>query len=145
MVSAQGVHVGPKKIEAVRTWKTPKNVKDLQQFLGYNRFVPQHAKIAAALTNLLKKNTPYKWEPKHEEAVEQVKQALTSAPVHILPDLERDYVIEADTSDQAVGEILMQDQRNGLQPIAYISKKNARGRTILPDTRQRSPCYYHRL
>ncbi|GJP47147.1 hypothetical protein CLOM_g6374 [Closterium sp. NIES-68] len=127
MVSAQGVHVDPKKIEAVRTWKTPENVKELQQFLGfanyYNRFVPQYAKLAAPLTNLLKKNTPYKWEPKHQEAVEQLKQALTSAPVLILPDPERDYVIEADASDQAVGAVLMQDQGNGLQPIAYLSKK----------------------
>ncbi|GJP85289.1 hypothetical protein CLOP_g15402 [Closterium sp. NIES-67] len=126
-VSAQGVHVDPKKIEAVHTWKTPENVKDLQQFLGfanyYNRFVPQYVKIAAPLTNLLKKNTPYKWEPKHQEAVEQLKQALTSAPVLILPDPERDYVIEADASDQAVGAVLMQDQGNGLQPIAYLSKK----------------------
>ncbi|GJP80320.1 hypothetical protein CLOP_g10543 [Closterium sp. NIES-67] len=127
MVSAQGVHVDPKKIEAVRTWKTPENVKELQQFLGfanyYNRFVPQYAKLAAPLTNLLKKNTPYKWEMKHQEAVEQLKQALTSAPVLILPDPERDYVIEADASDQAVGAVLMQDQGNGLQPIAYLSKK----------------------
>ncbi|GJP48243.1 hypothetical protein CLOM_g7544 [Closterium sp. NIES-68] len=127
LVSAQGVHVDPKKIEAVRTWKTPENVKELQQFLGfanyYNRFVPQYAKLAAPLTNLLKKNTPYKWETKHQEAVEQLKQALTSAPVLILPDPERDYVIEADASDQAVGAVLMQDQENGLQPIAYLSKK----------------------
>ncbi|GJP65692.1 hypothetical protein CLOP_g22560 [Closterium sp. NIES-67] len=107
MVSAQGVHVDPKKIEAVRTWKTPEN----------------YAKIAAPLTNLLKKNTPYKWETKHQEAVEQLKQALTSAPVLILPDPKRDYVIEADASDQAVGAVLMQDQGNGLQPIAYLSKK----------------------
>ncbi|GJP52411.1 hypothetical protein CLOM_g11528, partial [Closterium sp. NIES-68] len=77
----------------------------------------------APLTNLLKKNTPYKWETKHQEAVEQLKQALTSAPVLILPDPERDYVIEADASDQAVGAVLMQDQGNGLQPIAYLSKK----------------------
>ncbi|GJP83915.1 hypothetical protein CLOP_g14016 [Closterium sp. NIES-67] len=114
MVSAQGVHVDPKKIEAVRTWKTPENVKELQQFLGfanyYNRFVPQYAKIAAPLTNLLTKNTPYTWEPKHQEAVEQLKQALTSAPVLILPDPKRDYVIEADANDQAVGAVFMQDQ-----------------------------------
>ncbi|GJP57976.1 hypothetical protein CLOP_g19892 [Closterium sp. NIES-67] len=127
IVSAQGVHVGPKKVEAVRTWKTPENVKELQQFLGfanyYNRFVPQYAKLAAPLMNLLKKNTPYKWEPKHQDAVEQLKQALTSAPVLILPDPERDYVIEADASDQAVGAVLMQDKGNVLQPIAYLSKK----------------------
>ncbi|GJP55920.1 hypothetical protein CLOM_g14935 [Closterium sp. NIES-68] len=128
IVSAQGVHVDPKKIKVVRTWKTPENVKELQQFLGfanyYNRFVLQYAKITAPLTNLLKKNTPYKWGPQHQEAVEQLKQALTSAPVLILPDpAERDYVIEADASDQAVGAVLMQDQGNGLQPIAYLSKK----------------------
>ncbi|GJP40902.1 hypothetical protein CLOM_g566 [Closterium sp. NIES-68] len=127
MVSAQGVHVDPKKIKAVRTWETPENVKELQQFLGfanyYNRFVPRYAKIAAPLTNLLKKDTPYKWEPKHQEGVEQLKRALTSAPVLILPDPERDYVIEADASNQAVGAVLMQDQGNGLQPIAYLSKK----------------------
>ncbi|GJP42786.1 hypothetical protein CLOM_g2319 [Closterium sp. NIES-68] len=127
IVSAQGVHVDPKKIEAVRTWKTPENVKELQQFLGFaiycNRFVPQYAKIAAPLTNLLKKNTLYKWEPKHQETVEQLKQALMSAPVLILPDPERDYVIKADASDQTVGAVLMQDQGNGLQPIAYLSKK----------------------
>ncbi|GJP33003.1 hypothetical protein CLOM_g17581 [Closterium sp. NIES-68] len=71
-VSAQGVQVDHKKIEAVRTWKTPENVKELQRFLGfanyYNRFVPQYAKIAAPLTNLLKKNTPYNWKPIHQEA-----------------------------------------------------------------------------
>ncbi|GJP43004.1 hypothetical protein CLOM_g2514 [Closterium sp. NIES-68] len=127
IVNAQGVHVGPKKMEAVRTWKTPENVKELQQFFGfancYNRFVPQYTKIAAPLTNLLKKNTPYNWEPRHQEAVEQLKQALTSASVIILPDPERDFVIEADASEQAVGAVLMQDQGNGLQPIAYLSKK----------------------
>ncbi|CAI7790022.1 unnamed protein product [Closterium sp. NIES-54] len=127
MVSDQGVHVDPKKIEAVRTWKTPENVKELQQFLGfanyYNRFVPQYAKIATPLTNLLKKNTPFKWEDVHQQAMEQLKTALTSAPVLILPDTEKDYVIEADASDQAVGAVLMQDQGKGLQPIAYLSKK----------------------
>ncbi|CAI7919746.1 unnamed protein product [Closterium sp. NIES-54] len=127
MVSAQGVHVDPKKIEAVRTWKTPENVKELQQFLGfanyYNRFVPQYAKIAIPLTNLLKKNTPFKWEDVQQQAMEQLKTALTSAPVLILPDPEKDYVIEADASDQAVGAVLMQDQGKGLQPISYLSKK----------------------
>ncbi|CAI7897606.1 unnamed protein product [Closterium sp. NIES-53] len=127
MVSAQGVHVDPKKIKVVRTWKTPENVKELQQFLGfanyYNRFVPQYAKIATPLTNLLKKNTPFKWEDVHQQAMEQLKTTLTSAPVLILPDPEKDYVIEAYASDQAVGAVLMQDQGKGLQPIAYLSKK----------------------
>ncbi|CAI7847335.1 unnamed protein product, partial [Closterium sp. NIES-54] len=127
MVSTLGVHVDPKKIEAVRSWKTPENVKELQQFLGfanyYNRFVPQYAKIATPLTNLLKKNTLFKWEDVHQQAMDQLKTALTSAPVLILPDPEKDYVIEAGASDQVVGAVLMQDQGKGLQPIAFLSKK----------------------
>ncbi|GJP31256.1 hypothetical protein CLOM_g10370 [Closterium sp. NIES-68] len=59
-VSAQGVHVDPKKIEAVRTRTTPQNVKKLWHFLGftnsYNRSVPPHAKIAKPLKIMLKKN-----------------------------------------------------------------------------------------
>ncbi|CAI5468601.1 unnamed protein product [Closterium sp. Yama58-4] len=127
MVSAKGVHVDPRKIEAVKKWKVPENVKELQQFLGfanyYNRFMPQYAKIAAPLTDLLKKDTPFKWDTPHQQAMEQLQTALTTAPVLILPDPEKDYVVEADASDQAVGAVLMQDHRNGLQPIAYLSKK----------------------
>ncbi|CAI7787612.1 unnamed protein product [Closterium sp. NIES-53] len=127
MVSAEGVHVDPRKIEAVKKWKVPENMKELQQFLGftnyYNRFVPQYAKIAAPLTDLLKKDTPFKWDTPHQQAMEQLQTALTTTPVLILPDPEKDYVVEADASDQAVGAVLMQDHGNGLQPIAYLSKK----------------------
>ncbi|CAI7834188.1 unnamed protein product [Closterium sp. NIES-53] len=127
MVSAEGVHVDPRKIEAVKKWKVPENMKELQQFLGftnyYNRFVPQYAKIAAPLTDLLKKDTPFKWDTSHQQAMEQLQTALTTAPVLILPDPEKDYVVEADASDQAVGAVLMQDHGNGLQPIAYFSQK----------------------
>ncbi|GJP33098.1 hypothetical protein CLOM_g10140 [Closterium sp. NIES-68] len=105
----------------------------------------QHKKVGAPHTNLLKNNTPYQWEPRHQEAAGHLKQALMSAPVLILPDPECDYVIEVDTSDQAVGAVLMQDQGNGMQPIAYLGKKNTLARAKLPDTRQGGPCYYHRL
>ncbi|CAI7878745.1 unnamed protein product [Closterium sp. NIES-54] len=121
MVSAEGVHVDPRKIEAVKKWKVPENMKELQQFLGftnyYNRFVPQYAKIAAPLTDLLKKDTPFKWDTPHQQAMEQLQTALTTTPVLILLDPEKDYVVEADASDQAVGAVLMQDHGNGLQPI----------------------------
>ncbi|CAI5524929.1 unnamed protein product [Closterium sp. Naga37s-1] len=127
MVSAEGVHVDPRKIEAVKKWKVPENVKELQHFLGfanyYNRFVPQYAKIAAPLTDQLKKDTPYKWDTPHQQAMEQLQTALTTAPVLILPDPDKDYVVEADASDHAVGAVLMQDHGRGLQPIAYLSKK----------------------
>ncbi|CAI7914675.1 unnamed protein product [Closterium sp. NIES-54] len=74
IVSAEGIHVDPRKIEAIKKWRVPEDVKKLQQSLGftnyYNRFVPQYAMIAAPLTNILKKDTPYKWDTPHQQAME---------------------------------------------------------------------------
>ncbi|CAI7810173.1 unnamed protein product [Closterium sp. NIES-54] len=119
MGSAKGVHVDPRKTEAVKKRKVLEKVKELQQLLGfanyYNRFLPQYAKIATPQTNLLKKDTPYKWDTPQQQAMEQLQTPLTRAPVLILPDPNKDYVVEADASDQAVGAVLMQDHRR-MQP-----------------------------
>ncbi|CAI7830873.1 unnamed protein product, partial [Closterium sp. NIES-54] len=108
MVSAEGVHVDPRKTKAVKMWKVPENVKELHQFIGFanNWFVPQYAKIAAPLTNSLKNDTPYKWDTPQQQAMEQLQTAVTTAPVLILPDPDRNCMVEAEFSDQAVGAVL---------------------------------------
>ena len=56
VISAEGVSVDPKKIEAVINWKPPKNVSKIRNFLGlveyYRNFVEGFSKIAAPLTKL---------------------------------------------------------------------------------------------
>ena len=41
----------------------------------------------------------------------------------IVPDLRGDFVIDTDASDYCIGGVLQQDIGNGLQPVAYFSKK----------------------
>ncbi|GJP33534.1 hypothetical protein CLOM_g18063, partial [Closterium sp. NIES-68] len=121
MVSAQGVHVDPKKVEAVRTWKTPENVKELQQFLGfanyYNRFVPQYAKLAAPLTNLLKKNTPYNGrrstrKPRQQQDAHRYRQTLLLA--HMADDVQK-FVTSCDTCQRMKSS--KQKKAGLLQPL----------------------------
>ena len=59
VVSAAGIAPDEDKIEAVRDFPRPHNVKTPRSFLGlgiyYRRFVKDFAKIAAPLNNLLRK------------------------------------------------------------------------------------------
>ena len=41
----------------------------------------------------------------------------------LIADMRGDFVIETDASNVAIGGVLSQDQGNGLQPVAYYSKK----------------------
>ena len=63
IVSDQGIKVDSKKIQAIKEWPKLKNISELRSFLGltnfYRRFIKDYAKIAAPLTNLLKKEDKY--------------------------------------------------------------------------------------
>ncbi|GJP82598.1 hypothetical protein CLOP_g12838, partial [Closterium sp. NIES-67] len=60
---------------------------------------------------------------KQQVAFDQLKIALTSPPVLRISDPDRPYEVITDASDIAIGAVLLQDFGNGLQPVAYESRK----------------------
>ena len=52
-----------------------------------------------------------------------LKVAIATASILRLPDFEHQFIITTDASDIAIGAILEQDFRSGLQPIAFSSRK----------------------
>ncbi|CAJ2641138.1 unnamed protein product [Trifolium pratense] len=122
MVTGQGVSMDKDKVQAVLEWPIPGNVKQLRGFLGltgyYRRFIKSYAKIASPLTDLLKKEA-YEWNVNAERAFQQLKAAITSAPVLALPDFQKPFVLETDASGVGIGAVLHQEGH----PIAYFSKK----------------------
>ena len=50
----------PKKISIIAGWPTPRNILEVQFFLGfinfYWRFIKKYSEIAISLINLIKKN-----------------------------------------------------------------------------------------
>ncbi len=74
------------------------------------------------LTVLLKKNTPYDWNPACENAFAGLKTALTSAPCLALPDTSEGsptFDLVCDASGFGLGAVLIQQGR----PIAFWSRK----------------------
>ena len=101
----------PSKIEAVKAWEPPKNVKEVRSFLGlagdYRRFVEGFSRIAQPLTNLLKKTTRFEWNEACQRSFDELKRRLTSAPVLALPQGNEDFVIYSDASKVGLGCVLM--------------------------------------
>jgi hypothetical protein len=64
--AGKGVHVDPKKVEAIRAWETPKSIRDVRSFIRfanfYRPFIPRFADISAPLTRLIKKDAVFKWD-----------------------------------------------------------------------------------
>lgn len=99
IITTEGVMMDPQKIEAILNWKSPKNVKNVQTFLGfanfYKKFILGYSKIIVPLSRLTKsseKAFAFPWSPNgpEEKAFRELKLAFTTTPilVHFDPDAE---------------------------------------------------------
>ena len=71
------------------------------------------------MTELLKKDTKFKWTEECEASFQDLKKRLVTAPVLILPDQPKDYQVCCDASRRGLGAILMQEGR----VVSYASRQ----------------------
>ena len=126
-IDEDGLHMMTEKLDAIRDWPPLTKVDDIRSFLGlcgfYRRFIKDFSAIAAPLTALLHKDTPFEWNEPQRQAFQQLKDTMMKKPVLILPDPSKSFVLTTDASGYAVGATLSQDLGDGLRPVAYLSKK----------------------
>ena len=116
------------KIDAVREWPKPTNVKEVQSFVGfanyYRRFIKNFGMIASPLTNLTKKTEEFKWTNECQQAFEKLKNTIVSDTVLSQYDPKKPVELETDASDFAMGATIGQRNDEGrMRPIAFASKK----------------------
>ena len=102
LVTSDGLLPDPLKIRAVRDLAVPKTKSQLMSFLGltayYRQFVRSYALFASPLTQLLRDDTPFQWDERHEQAFEHLKACLTSSPLLFYPDWDKTFKLQTDTS-----------------------------------------------
>jgi hypothetical protein len=128
IISHNEIRMDPKKLSAVKDWKKPESVKEVQAFLGfanyYRKFLQNFGKLAAPLTELTKKDRPFIWKPDIQDAFDKIKDLILSEPVLKMFDPTRPIELETDASDFALGAQIGQRDDNGtLHPIAFYSHK----------------------
>jgi len=127
VISPKRVEMQKEKVEGVLSWPAPRNVKEVQKFLGlanyYRRFIENFARIAALLHVLVRKEQKWKWEREQEEVFEKLKTVFTTKPILAILDIDREIRVEADASDYATGGVLSTKCENRKwKPVAFISK-----------------------
>jgi len=109
------------KIKAITDYPELTNKDAVRQLVGMvnflSPFIPNKSSIISPHCNLLKEQVPFQWMPEHKEAVNKIKQVLSSEPLLRLYDPQQPITIQADAST-GLGATLMQNN----QPFAYASR-----------------------
>lgn len=112
--------------EVIDKSQRPDSKKSLKGFLGvagfYRLFIPNFAHVSQPLAVLTSNDTPFLCTTGCEKAFSSLKSALTSDPVLEFPDFSRQFIVEVDASNYAIGGVCSQlgpaDQEH---PIAHLS------------------------
>ncbi len=130
-ITEQGSIPLGQKVQAVREFPKPMNIKGLQEFVGminfYNRFLPHSAEILAPLYQAIGKNSrsikKISWSDDMDRAFDQAKEMLAKATLLNHPDPSSPIALTTDASDTAIGAVLEQKIKGNWQPLAFLSKK----------------------
>ena len=127
IIDETGVKVDPNKTRAIREFPAPRNVKELQRFMGMvnqvGKFIPGLADMNEPLRQLLSKDNTWNWGGEQQRSFEQIKDKLVSPEglAHYDPGLPT--IIAADASNTGMGAVLYQVQSDGKRrPVCYASR-----------------------
>lgn len=86
------------------------------------------------MTELLKGETEWVWGEAQTQTFNRDKSLLTTAPTLAFYDANRTTVVSADASSYGSGAAMLQEQENGLCPVAFCSRT-----LVVADTLSRHP------
>ena len=136
VIDSIAIHVDPEKIYILKYWPITQNIHELRSFLGlvifYWRFILDFSHITWHLNQLTKGNekTVFKWTSTQQQAFDQLKHKLCTAPILVLSDLHQPFEIDTDASNYALGAVITQSGH----PVAFHSE-------IVNDTIKRYSTY----
>ena len=119
IVDENGSKPDPEKVASIRDFPSPKDITNLRSWMGlvnqFASFAPDLKHAMVPLQGLLKPKNAYLWTQEHEEAMEKVKNILTSekGPVLMHFDSKLPVVLITDASKTGLGFILAQDDGYG--------------------------------
>lgn len=127
VIDADGIHPAASKVESILQTPEPKNIQQLQAFLGlynfYERFIPHKATILEPLHRLLDKSQTWTWTDREQHSFNTAKRLLSSDLTLVHYDLNRPLVLTCDSSEYGAGAVLSHVMDDGQErPVAMGSR-----------------------
>ncbi|MBW0535839.1 hypothetical protein O181_075554 [Austropuccinia psidii MF-1] len=114
-VSGLSLAIDQNKVAAVLQKPVPKNIKEMQSFLGFSSYYRNHiqhfAHITSSLYKLFSNDIVFEITKERRDAYHRIKHELTNAPFLIQPDFELPFNLYIDAAcSQGLGASLHQRQ-----------------------------------
>ena len=114
--------------QRITDWPTPENVSEVRGFLGLcgtvRLWIKDYSRIAKPMIDLTRKDKEFNWGVEQEEAFQQLKKLVSSAPALKPIDYKskRTVIFSVDTSVHGIGFVLSQLDESGRRvPARYGS------------------------
>lgn len=124
-ISKSGINPKVEKMEAILNAPAPKNLLELQAYLGllnyYSRFIPNLSIEIRQLYELLKKGVKFDWTPEKQLVFEKSKKLLIDNNILELYDPNKEIIVSADGSPYGVGAVLSHIVNGVEKPVLFAS------------------------
>ena len=97
----------------------------------FRRLIPNFAKKTLLLTDMIKytDNKPLQWTPEAEGQFEAIKIELAELALLAPFDVTKPIFIATDASITAIGAVMLQEFKQFMKPVEFISKKLSKTQT----------------
>ena len=124
----KGTKPDPERIRSLTNAPAPRSTAKVGSFLGMantcHEYIKDYAQITGPLRELTRKNAIFQWTPSHQKAFNQLKKALTQAPVMSYFDVEKRSLLIVDRSPHGTSGIFCQRESNQApyKIVSYASR-----------------------
>lgn len=126
IISSNGFEMDPNRLLKSDKIKIPSNLNELRALLGfanyYNKFIPKYAEISEPLYRLTSTRTKWIWSKEHQDAYNNLINALKDPKMLKHPNFAKPFFIFSDASNNAAGFVLTQLLNNKHVPISFGGK-----------------------
>jgi transposase InsO family protein len=117
----------PARVEAIKRMPPPKNVKELEAFIGkinyYGQFISNFSSKCKILNQLRKKNARWNWTNDCQTAFNYLLEEISTATTLVHFDDKLPIILATDASHYGIGAVIMHKYSDGSEkPLAFASK-----------------------